>query len=243
MFPAFWKYLLISDKRKKYVSMWVDIASQMDNVPFRVSYAELCSRHDLSRSGLHRHLEEVRQFWDKDGTNLGQSWDRGGIVFESVTTKTETKVKQTWDKPETKVKQEKPKNQAGDNDEVIAKIIGYLNQKTGKRYRSSNKKTKTFIEARLKDGYTFDDFCKVIDNKYERWKGTEQEIYLRPETLFGNRFDSYLNETPRNPHLFMHQKIANHATKTERYNDAISEAGAINFGQFVEFDEGDQGDS
>ena len=59
-------------------------------------------------------------------------------------------------------------------------------------------------------------------------------------TLFGNKFDSYLNEKPVNPSLFMHQKIANHVTKAERYNNAINEADGIDFAQFVEVEKGDQ---
>ena len=85
----------------------------------------------------------------------------------------------------------------------------------------------------------FEDFCKVIDNKCSVWLDTERSIYLRPMTLFGNKFESYLNEVPQNPELFMHQKISQHATKAERYNQAISEAGEIDFNQFVEFDEGE----
>lgn len=243
MTPQFWKYLLVSSKRKKYVTMWVDIASYMDDLPVHFSFKELCSKHDLSRSSLYRHMEEVRQFWDKSGTKLGQTWDRGGIGFEPITTNVEAKVRQTWDKVETKVKQPKPKKKDNGNEEVRQQIIDYLNDKTGKRYRPTNQKTIKYIDARIKEGYTYNDFCQVIDNKSKVWAGTEREIYLRPETLFGNRFDSYLNEMPKNPELFLHQKISNHVTKAERYDNAINEAGTINFTEFVEVDEGDKNDS
>lgn len=76
-----------------------------------------------------------------------------------------------------------------------SEIIDYLNLKTGKNFKSNSKATKTLIQARLKDGYTVDEFKKVIDNKVYHWKGTEQEQYLRPETLFRpSHFESYLNE-------------------------------------------------
>lgn len=74
-------------------------------------------------------------------------------------------------------------------------IVSYLNEKTGKDFRHSTKATVRLIEARLNDGYTVKDFKKVIDNKTAEWKGTEQEQYLRPETLFApSHFESYLNQ-------------------------------------------------
>lgn len=72
-------------------------------------------------------------------------------------------------------------------------IVEYLNGKTGASYKSTTKKTKACIHARLQEGFTVDDFKTVIDKKCEEWKGTEFEQYLRPETLFGTKFESYLN--------------------------------------------------
>lgn len=72
-------------------------------------------------------------------------------------------------------------------------IVDYLNQKAGTNYKASTKKTKTCIHARLEEGFTEDDFITVIDKKCADWLGTEFEQYLRPETLFGTKFESYLN--------------------------------------------------
>ena len=98
MTPLFWKYLIVSAKRKKFVSMWVEIASHMDDLPVQFRFNELCKKHGYSRSGLHRHMEEVKQFWDKSGTNLGQTWYRGGVEFQSLMIISDTKLEQTWDK-------------------------------------------------------------------------------------------------------------------------------------------------
>ena len=76
-------------------------------------------------------------------------------------------------------------------------IINYLNQKTGSRYRTNNKATQRSINARLKEGYTVDDFKRVIDTKCAEWSGTDMDKYLRPETLFGSKFESYLNQQPK----------------------------------------------
>lgn len=73
-------------------------------------------------------------------------------------------------------------------------IIGYLNAKSGKRYKAveGNKK---WIRSRWGEGYTLEDFKKVIDIKSSDWKeDPKMAIYLRPSTLFGNKFDVYLNE-------------------------------------------------
>lgn len=79
----------------------------------------------------------------------------------------------------------------------ITDIISYMNEKLGTRYRENNKATIRHIKARLSEGYTVDDFKKVIDKKYKSWNGTDMAKYLRPETLFGTKFESYLNERQR----------------------------------------------
>ena len=72
-------------------------------------------------------------------------------------------------------------------------IIDYLNEKTGSAYRASSKATREHIRARYREGYTLEDFKTVILKKSEEWAGTEMQQYLRPETLFGTKFESYLN--------------------------------------------------
>ena len=80
--------------------------------------------------------------------------------------------------------------------EVYTEIISYLNEKTSSRYRSTDS-TKKLIRARMEEGFTKEDFFKVIDTKVNTWKGTEWEKYLRPETLFcASKFQGYLNERP-----------------------------------------------
>lgn len=76
-----------------------------------------------------------------------------------------------------------------------SEIIDYLNQKTGTHYRTNVKKTCDLIQARMNEGFTVDDFKKVIDNKCDDWlKDERMSAYLRPVTLFGTKFESYLNE-------------------------------------------------
>jgi uncharacterized phage protein (TIGR02220 family) len=75
------------------------------------------------------------------------------------------------------------------------KIIEHLNEKTGKNFRSSTKETQRSIRARFNEGFTFDDFLTVINNKSEKWRNDQNMVdYLRPQTLFGTKFEAYLNE-------------------------------------------------
>ena len=81
--------------------------------------------------------------------------------------------------------------------ELYIYIVDYLNQKAGTNYKATSKKTKTCIHARFEEGFTEEDFIVVIDKKCADWLGTEFEKFLRPETLFGTKFESYLNANVR----------------------------------------------
>ncbi|WP_367378289.1 conserved phage C-terminal domain-containing protein [Enterococcus gilvus] len=73
-------------------------------------------------------------------------------------------------------------------------IIKYLNEKADRSFKVTNK-WKDLIKARWNEGQRYDDFIKVIDIKTSQWlKDPKMSNYLRPETLFSNKFDSYLNE-------------------------------------------------
>lgn len=75
-------------------------------------------------------------------------------------------------------------------------VIDYLNEKAHTNYRHADGNRK-FISARLKEGFSVDDCKTVIDKKCQDWLGTEYEQYLRPKTLFGNKFEGYLNANVR----------------------------------------------
>lgn len=77
--------------------------------------------------------------------------------------------------------------------EIYIVVVDYLNKKAGKQFRASNKTTQQHINARLAEGFKVEDFKTVIDKKAAEWLGTEWEQYLRPTTLFGTKFESYLN--------------------------------------------------
>ena len=81
-------------------------------------------------------------------------------------------------------------------DEIITHTLNYLSLVTGNDEiridsKSFNKhEMYNLIEA----GHTYSDFKRVIDNKWNQWKGSQFEQYVRPSTLFGKNFQKYLNE-------------------------------------------------
>lgn len=92
------------------------------------------------------------------------------------------------------VKQSLPNKISSKNiTDIIKDIINYLNSRLGTQYKPTTAKTVECIKARIKEGFTFEDFKTVIDKKVDEWKGTDFEQYLRPSTLFGNKFEGYLN--------------------------------------------------
>ena len=79
---------------------------------------------------------------------------------------------------------------------IYSAVINYLNEKTNRtgreKYNSNSKEIRKYIKARQNEGYTLEDFKQVIDNMTVAWIGTEWEQYLRPRTLFSNKFEDYL---------------------------------------------------
>lgn len=91
---------------------------------------------------------------------------------------------------------------------IYREVIDYLNMKVGKNFTHTSKATQRLIDARTNEKYTLEDFKTVIDIKSDSWKDDPKTCsYLRPNTLFGTKFEAYLNEKP----------IENAKTKTTEY--------------------------
>ena len=86
-------------------------------------------------------------------------------------------------------------NTKEENTNIYKYIVDYLNEKTNSKYKHTTPKTKSLINARLREGFTVEDFTKVIDTKCNEWLSDDRmKVYLRPETLFGTKFEGYLNQ-------------------------------------------------
>jgi uncharacterized phage protein (TIGR02220 family) len=98
-----------------------------------------------------------------------------------------------------------------------SEIVDYLNSKCGTKYKSSSKKTQNLIKARFNEGFTLDDFKTVIDKKSSDWfNDNKMNQYLRPETLFGTKFESYLNQKGEKPIGSIKQDYAGYNFDRER---------------------------
>ncbi len=84
-------------------------------------------------------------------------------------------------------------------------IVDHLNQKAERQYKSSTNKTKSLIKARWNEGFNLEDFKQVIDIKVAEWKNGDMSKFLRPETLFGPKFESYLNQSTPSQQQYQNQ--------------------------------------
>lgn len=77
--------------------------------------------------------------------------------------------------------------------ETINRVIKYLNAKTGSKFTSKAKAHASKIRARINEGATPEQFKECIDNMCTQWlDDNRMRPYLRPETLFSNKFWGYI---------------------------------------------------
>jgi uncharacterized phage protein (TIGR02220 family) len=82
--------------------------------------------------------------------------------------------------------------------DVLA-VLELMNSILGTRYTASKNNVK-FINARLTDGFVLNDFETVLRAKHRDWaENADMVKFLRPETLFGNKFEGYLQAASMKP--------------------------------------------
>lgn len=105
---------------------------------------------------------------------------------------------------------------------IISHIVDYLNEATGKNYKKNTKATVRLIKARLNEGFTQAEFITVIDNMMDHWKGTRFQQYLAPPTLFGSKFDTYLNYGSKENEEEAHKGYCKEENKKAPFPDRLS---------------------
>ena len=84
-------------------------------------------------------------------------------------------------------------------------VLTYLNEVCGTKYKQSTRSHIENINGRLSEGHTVDDCKRVIDYKHREWAHKpDQAQYLRPSTLFGNKFQGYLLAANTRPRIETH---------------------------------------
>jgi uncharacterized phage protein (TIGR02220 family) len=159
------------------------ITSQMERD--RMKYEAVCERRRQAgkKGGMARAVNaNQKQANESNSSNCKQ--------------KLAIQAKQAKEK-ENEKENKNEKEKENKNEKEISSIISYLNDKTGKHFRNDASETIKHINGRLSEGYTVEDFHKVIDEKCNEWlNDSKMSRYLQPSTLFSiGHFEQYLNQS------------------------------------------------
>jgi uncharacterized phage protein (TIGR02220 family) len=186
--------LFIKDLRNKgalYYQTWMPILIQYNGKNGQV--IKLSVTPNVAKSTYYRIIQYGVDVFPKYIKNYSLVKKRNELIINLYSNVETIKAEDIVLTAKVKVPRQ-PKVKPKTNNDLILEIINFLNDSTGKSYKPNSKVAITNINARLKEGYTKDDFIKVIQVKSKKWLGTTYEDYLTPNTLFGNKFEAYLNE-------------------------------------------------
>ena len=174
----------------------------IEELPLFYDKPDTVYRHlkDLSEKGLIEYKKEGKKDIIKL-TEKGKDWNS-----KKLGNKSEKKAEHGNESEKTRIEIRKNSDSNPtynntihntiNNNNIYSQVIDYLNEKTNKNFKSNIEKTQKLIKARITENFSIEDFKKVIDIKTQEWlKDSVMNKYLRPETLFGNKFESYLNES------------------------------------------------
>lgn len=186
--------------------------------------SSICSKYSITRYALDKLFNDLisagliyqkpgkpEYYWDfswddkhdSSSHSAGIEHDMNNGLARTETTLTQTSTALTIDRKKERKKEKiysREESRPCEADKGLVKkeisdIVNYLNRTADKKYKKNTASTIRHIKARLNEGFHFDDFKKVIDQKTEEWKYNEKmNKFLRPETLFGNKFEGYLND-------------------------------------------------
>lgn len=143
-------------------------------------YKQTTYQDELKQLTLKENKSYTITHKDIDNIELETNWKQNGTTVLGLETETVLGLE-----TETDI----------DSGNIFAQVVEYLNQKSNKHFRLTDA-TKKLIKTRLKEGFLIDDFYRVIDNQCSKWlNDPKMSDYLRPQTLFGTKFESYLNTT------------------------------------------------
>ena len=177
---------------------------------FNMTISSVSMDLNISRSKAQRLINE---FLDKNIIKLiakGSLRNKDSSIYEYITSDTEdntvddtkniSDINDFIDSDDTKIDTNSDKSKKENlniklnNKDLYVRIIDYLNKTTGKNFKATTLKTINCIKARLNEGFVEEDFYRVIDIKSSQWIDNDMCKFLRPETLFSNKFEGYLNE-------------------------------------------------
>lgn len=210
--------LFIKDLRNKgalYYQTWMPLLIQYNGENGQA--IKLSVTPNVAKSTYYRIIQYGIDNFPKYIKNYSLVKKRNEIIINCFGSQIESNMDLIY-KPVKEKKPRQPQVKPKSNDDMIIEIVDYLNECTGKSYKPTSKVAILNINARIKEGYTKDDFIKVISVKSTKWLGTKFEDYLTPNTLFGNKFESYLNEN-----------ITKEKTKQENAYEQVIKATELGF--------------
>ena len=186
---------------RRYLAEWCGCTLKtVDNALSSLVAKGLIAKHDKTINGVHLCDYSITQVGKnlQQGTvkitqGVGKNLQQGTVKITHHNIEDNLGIDTLEDNID-KPKRERFAAASLDTKDTYVEIVDYLNAKAGTRYKASTASTRKHIKARLDEGFTIDDFKMVIDKKCSEWlSDSKMEQYLRPETLFGTKFEGYLN--------------------------------------------------
>lgn len=148
-------------------------------------------------------------------TGKEQPSDRQGTAKEQPSDTDKNDKKEKKEKKTKDIVEEPPRPQI-----PYSQIVSFLNEKAGTKYKPTTNKTKSLIKARFNEGFSLEDFKSVIETKCDEWLTDDKMVmYLRPETLFSNKFEGYLQASFTENTTKKKEWIKHEIPKTTAYSD------------------------
>lgn len=189
----------IGIKSSKYSLVWSYIFSRIDlENEIEFSIFDIISKLKINQKTLYPILNFGFDFFNQSDFEYCFDLKKHTIFivkrenFQQKQKKQRTYIKKSTSST-TKAKISNPK-EYNNNQELVNKIIKYLNTSTKKDFSPNNIKTIEIINSRLSEGFDEKDFYFIIDLKCKQWLNSFNDQFLRPITLFGNKMESYINE-------------------------------------------------
>ena len=150
--------------------------------------------------GKHQNLDQLEKKKEYMRNYMREYREKQQLLTDGASDKNpinETNCKTNSKANVSRLDKEEDKDTDKEEKNIYAHVIAFLNEKAGTKYKPTSGKTQALIRARINEGFTLEDFQTVIGKKCAEWMGTDMEKYLRPETLFGTKFEGYLNSGGR----------------------------------------------
>jgi len=217
---------ILRDKRLSFKARGIAAYLFTHGEDWQVRLSDLTDNSTDGAKAVRNGLKELKALGyarlvairNEDNLFVGKTWEVSEMpIWEEIPDMTLLATSTKSERPK-RVMYKNKEVPKGTNVELVKEVVSFLNAKTGSKYRHTTKQTQKHINARIKEGYTVEDFKLVINDRVRRWSSDpKMREYLRPQTLFAGKFESYLNAVELDGHR--RKQMEQSAGATE-YDDA-----------------------